>query len=187
MFSIIAMVIALSVPLFIQVPILQHIGRYVQLPAAIWFTDSVFLMDLQRAYKAHHQPTPVPETEKVRVLIVPGHEPDEGGTMFNGLFERDLNAALSERLARYLRNDPGIDVYVTRTASAWDPSFAKYFTSHSDEIESYLSAHRDMMEELIENGKVYENSDIEHNSAPQKLAHHLYGINKWANDIGSIC
>src|SRR3989344_6499760 len=70
--------------------------------AAVLLHKPVTVTDLQDKYN-----TPV---KKVRVLIVPGHEPGYGGTDFQGLLERDLNVYLAEQLGSFLKNNGKYDV-----------------------------------------------------------------------------
>jgi N-acetylmuramoyl-L-alanine amidase len=122
---------------------------------------------------------------KVRVLIVPGHEPSFGGAEYKNLKERNLVVDLAQELANYLSADDHFEVTVTRGKDAWNPQFTTYFTGEEKMIIDFAVSQRKEMERLIKEGKVVKVADtVEHNDAPQDVALRLYGINRWANQYG---
>ncbi|MFZ2832030.1 MAG: N-acetylmuramoyl-L-alanine amidase [Minisyncoccia bacterium] len=124
-----------------------------------------------------------PEKKKLKVLIVPGHEPDFGGTEFFNIKERNLNADLSLALAQYLVEDGHYDVVMTRDKDAWNPYLETYFTANSEEIKKFTESQKTEMGRLIKEGKIsVMNSQVIHNTAPDDVAFRLFGINKWANE-----
>src|SRR3989304_2813848 len=58
--------------------------------AAVFFTQSTTSAQLRNAFDNASS-----TKKKLNVLIVPGHEPNFGGTEFRDVLERDLNADLS--------------------------------------------------------------------------------------------
>ena len=130
--------------------------------------------------------TTTPEHRRIRVLIVPGHEPDAGGTVNGRLKERDLNVQLAEQLRGFLEADGRYQVMLSRDENGWNPVLAEYFSEHWDEIDAWRKDARAEMEARIASGEVAKPVvTIGHNDAPHDVAVRLYGITKWAdeNDI----
>lgn len=121
--------------------------------------------------------------KKLNILIVPGHEPDFGGTEYRNINERDLNADLALDLAQYLVEDGHYNVVMTRGKDGWNPFLQDYFTAHADEIKAFVASQKTEMALLTQEGRITTKGDnIPHNNAPDDVAMRLYGINKWAND-----
>src|SRR5665213_3140096 len=53
-------------------------------------------------------------SQKVRILIVPGHEPDYGGAQFGSLDERNLVVEIGQDLQQYLQTNSNYQVFITR-------------------------------------------------------------------------
>lgn len=122
-------------------------------------------------------------TAKVRVLIVPGHEPDFGGAEYGNLKERNLTVELSQYLAQYLGEDSHYQVYVTRDQTAWNPIFQEYFKNYWGDIVSWQQAHKSLFTELIRIGQLPSiQPSVFHTNAPEDVALRLYGIDKWSNE-----
>jgi N-acetylmuramoyl-L-alanine amidase len=121
--------------------------------------------------------------KKVRILIVPGHEPMYGGTEFGSIKERDLNVELANNLAVFLSGNNKYEVFVARTSKSWNLGLDEYFSSTWDEIIDWEKSYREEMSRLIAIGQVsklipnFSNPD-----APRDVALRLYGINKWAKE-----
>src|SRR3954465_1943136 len=60
--------------------------------AAVFFWPSVTVSDLQTRYH---------NGQKIRILIVPGHEPNFGGAEYRDLKERDMTLALADNVKTY--------------------------------------------------------------------------------------
>lgn len=158
--------------------IAQSIVDTTKMVAGAFFTESVNATDIQKRYKRAFF-----GGSKVKVLIVPGHEPDFGGTSFNGIFERDLNVDLSEELAHFLGKNRRYEVVVARTKEAWHPDLQSYFESEWNEIDEFRTEQKKLMAQLIKEGKIERKTDgVYHNNAPLDAAMRLFGINKWANE-----
>lgn len=122
-------------------------------------------------------------TPKVRILIVPGHQPDQGGTVFAGVFERDVVVDIADKLAALLAKNPHYDVMIARTKSAWNPTLQTYFDTHAADITSFRQAQALSMANNLASGDVkLESEQVYHNSTSADAALQLYGINKWANE-----
>ncbi|MEK7538762.1 MAG: N-acetylmuramoyl-L-alanine amidase [Patescibacteria group bacterium] len=148
--------------------------------AGAFFTKSITAPYLQHKFNVAST-----TGQKIRVLLVPGHEPHFGGTEYKDLKERDLVVDLTQELAKYLSADDTFEVIVTRGKNSWNPQFEKYFVEGKKAIEDFAVAQRDEMNRLIKEGKISKVPDVvPHNDAPGDVALRLYGINKWANEYG---
>lgn len=124
--------------------------------------------------------------KKIRVLLVPGHEPHSGGTSFRGLLERDLTVQLAEDLRKYLADDSRFEVQMTRDVQGWNPVFSEYLASHRADIIAWRDAAANAMSAKLASGAVQKTvAQVEHKKADDDVSVELYGINKWAgeNDI----
>ncbi len=132
--------------------------------------------------QSHYNATS-PNSSKVRVLIVPGHEPNYGGAEFGNLKERDMNVELGQDLQRFLSVDPHFEVFITRDSNGWNPEFASYFQNNWNDISQWMKASHDEFSHLVSIGEVaHTYSTIIHNKAPLDVATRLYGITKWSNE-----
>jgi|GEM_PF-619660 len=121
--------------------------------------------------------------EKVRILIMPGHEPDFGGAEFKGFYEREFVVDIAEKLATELRTDPNFEVFVARGSQGWNDDLSYYFDKQGKKIERFVDTHKEAMEKLEKKGRIKENEEqAAHNEARSDVALRLYGVNKWANE-----
>lgn len=151
------------------------------MPASVFFTQSVNATDLRATFD-----TASSTKKKLRVLIVPGHEPYFGGAEYRDIKERDLNADLALALAQYLVEDGHFEVAMTRGKEGWSPDLQNYFATHDEEIKTFVYSQKGEMARLVGEGKIIRVSDaVPHNGAPSDVALRLFGINKWANDISA--
>ena len=117
---------------------------------------------------------------KVRILLVPGHEPNFGGAEYSGIKERDLVLGLTEELRKYISQNKNFEVTVVRNNKGWLPEFENYFTEKWDEIKSW----KNNMKAIASSTIVFSTTSqqVPHNDAPPDVAVRLYGLNKWANE-----
>lgn len=121
--------------------------------------------------------------DKVRVLVVPGHEPSYGGAEFGSLKERNMTVQLAEDLAVFLRNNGRYEVHVTRDSQQWSAEFRDYFENSWDNIVAWQKEYKkDFINLLKVSNKPLAKPTVYHNSAPENVALRLYGITKWANE-----
>jgi N-acetylmuramoyl-L-alanine amidase len=120
----------------------------------------------------------------VRVLLVPGHEPNYGGSEYAGLKERELNVELAGYLKELLSRNSRYAVVMTRDNNAWEPEFADYFQQQWEAIKEWQRASHEESSHLIATGAMEtpQPSAVYHNKAPKDVALRLYGITKWANE-----
>lgn len=159
--------------------------------AAAFFSPSISSTQLQSAY--HEKSTPDPVTGvaapvssgPIRILIVPGHQPDKGGTDFRGVYERDVVVDIADALASLLAQNPRYEVTVARDKTQWTPVLATYFSAHADDIASFEATQKAQMAQYVSNGNVLSATDqVYHTFTNTTAALQLYGINKWASDTG---
>ncbi len=120
-------------------------------------------------------------SSQTRILLVPGHEPGNGGAKFGTLYERDLNVALADDLAQFLRSSPSYQVFVTRDDQNWMPALADYFDKDWNSIIAWVKASHQNVSALAASGGATAPTEI-HNDVPTDVALRLYGITKWANE-----
>lgn len=136
--------------------------------------------DLKSDYDA-----PARKRRTVKILLVPGHEPDYGGTEYGRLKEHDMTVMLADDLAQFLSANPKYEVIVARNGSSWAPELAEYFADEWEEIVSWRDLYRKDHGDLVRLGRArIVRSSVIHNSADPGPATRLYGINKWANENG---
>jgi N-acetylmuramoyl-L-alanine amidase len=121
--------------------------------------------------------------DKVKIMIVPGHEPDFGGAEYRDLKEREVNVKLARSLVELFDSNPHYEVILARDEKDWNPVLKTYFNQNWDEISRFHQESKKQMERLLNKGDVstYKNG-VFHNDAPADVALRLYGINKWNND-----
>ena len=150
--------------------------------AAIFFVPSITVAELNDSYHGVLLSPTLPE-KKVRVLIVPGHQPDKGGAEYKGVYERDVVVDIADSLVALLKQNVHYEVMVARTKEAWHPTLRAYFDTHAIEIDTFRQSQAAQMEQHIENGNFLPQVDqVYHNTAPIEAVLQLYGINKWASE-----
>lgn len=122
-------------------------------------------------------------TKKVKILIVPGHNPNYGGTEFKNVKERDLAVDLANELKNFLDDDKHYEVYVIRDKVSFTSEFEKYFKENWDKIKEWKEASRKEFSSIVNiesaNKLV---SRVFHNNVSTDIAIQLYGITKWSNE-----
>lgn len=121
--------------------------------------------------------------QKIRILIVPGHEPQSGGTYYHDLMERDLAVQLGTQVEQLLSKNPRYEVIMTRDTQGWNPVFEEYFKHNQGDIYSWMqdARHTEIVSVLL--GISHSpTGTMKHNSVPKDVAMRLYGITKWANE-----
>lgn len=153
-----------------------------EMVAAVFFRDSVTELSLKDQYGRAESGRR--NSDKVKVLIVPGHDKDSWGTQFNGLKELELNLQLSNSLYELLRKEAGFEVRISQTQSGYDPELLSYFENNREAVQKFVAEQKGEMEGLIATGRIERRVGVIHNTAPSETALKLYGINKWANENG---
>jgi len=128
--------------------------------------------------------TPAPKVaEKIRILIVPGHEPSIGGTVFRDTNERDLVVEIGDSLKKLLETTGKYEVFITRSKTDWDPIFSNYFKTDWDEIISWKKGMKQTYTTMVSSGELQKPiTNVRHNTVPPNQSIRLYGITKWVNE-----
>lgn len=158
--------------------------------AATFFVPSITAAQIQKNYDSvspddSERTTRTRRTreQKVRVLIVPGHQPEVGGTTFDGIYERDVAVDIADALAELLATNPHYEVVVARGKESWNPVLQLYFDTRAPEIEKFIQSQKLKMERHLARGTILPEADqVYHNTTSAQGALQLYGINKWAGE-----
>lgn len=148
--------------------------------AAVLLHKPITVAELQNKYNA-----PIPK--KIRVLIIPGHEPGYGGTEYGDLKEREMNVELAQNLGGFLKNNGHYDVMLARDNKEWNPTLLTYFNTQWDEIIFFFKDNKqEMLHSVNTTGSALSTENtkpkVAHNTARTDVALRLYGINKWENE-----
>ena len=120
-------------------------------------------------------------TKKIKVLVVPGHEPNAGGAdEFKTIKERDLNLQLSEILKNDLSQNSNIEVILARDENGWNKDLENYVMTSSTTIMNWVLDMKNEMMSKVDAG-IFKliNPDMKHNNATSDAVLYLYGTNKW--------
>ncbi len=123
-------------------------------------------------------------TKKIKILIVPGHEPNAGGAdEFKAIKERDLNLQLSIELKKYLEKDNNIEVTLARDENGWNKELETYVKTNETEIMNWVSELKQKMLAKVDAGEVeIIDPNLKHNEAATNAVLFLYGTNKWIKE-----
>jgi N-acetylmuramoyl-L-alanine amidase len=150
--------------------------------AAVFNVNTINPWDLQEKYQEISSSTPE-EIEKVRIFIMPGHEPNYGGAEYNGIIERNLNLITAKHLKEYLEADSHYEVVMGRDENGWNPDLKKYFDENWTAINKWKDEQQKIMSRLVAKGEV---TLVEQQAVRQTVTSdvgtRLYGINKWVGE-----
>lgn len=126
----------------------------------------------------------LPQSEsKIRIFLMPGHEPDFGGAEYRTAIEREINVDIANHLKTYLESDGRFEVVVGRNNTEWHPELATYFKENWTEIKRWKDEQAKNMAQLVAEGKINLLSDpAPRQEVPSDVAIRLYGINKWVGE-----
>ena len=156
--------------------IFSYVGN--NFTAVFLHTPVITITQLQKKYDV----APKSKT-KVRILIMPGHEPDYGGAEYGDLKERDMTVDLARYLEGFIKNNNHYETVLARDKNNWHPTLANYFNTYWTDIIAFFNERKSETMHLVNNGSLKKIQDgLIHNSARQDVALRLYGINKWANE-----
>ncbi len=147
------------------------------------YLEKVFFASGGEKYETKHNPgLELKERKEIKILIVPGHDKESGGTRFRNIKESSLNAELGERIYNLLKGEKEFKVYLVRGKSGYLPEFLSYFNDQKESIKQFEFAHQKVTNYYERKGLITDKEWIVHNSASPDAANKLYGINKWANE-----
>lgn len=159
-------------------------NKATELTASVFFKDSVTEVSLKQLYAKAEKSGHRKRGEKVKVLIVPGHDAQFSGTAFNGLKELELNLALGEKLFTLLKTEPSLDVHLSQTKSGYSPQLLAYFENNRQSIFEFIGKQKGEMENFVRAGEIQRVINVKHNPAPSEMIFRLFDMNKWANENG---
>lgn len=122
--------------------------------------------------------------ERIRVLIVPGHDDEAWGTEFRRVRESDMTALLGEELTLLLSSDAHYEPILVRNRNGYAKEFEDYFKSATASVKAFVANKKQIMKDLMKRGMLEREDGVIHNNAPSDIAYRLYAINKWANEHG---
>jgi N-acetylmuramoyl-L-alanine amidase len=119
---------------------------------------------------------------EIKILLVPGHDLDFPGAVYEDITEQEINLELANALKGFLEEENAVKVYITRDSHGYKHEFEKYFEDNVDKINRFRAAYKALNQEQIWSGDMEEIQGVDHNTVSGEVAYRLYGINKWAND-----
>jgi len=121
---------------------------------------------------------------KIKILIVPGHEPDNGGAdEYKKIKERDLNLQLSQILKTDLSVNPNIEVILARSDLGWNQDLENYVNTNQTQIMSWVANMKEIFLTKASEGQIkIINPNMKHNEATSSAVLFLYGTNKWIEE-----
>lgn len=146
------------------------------------FVASVFFVDSSTEEILRAKYASVKTGEKLKILVISGHDNQYGGAQFRGAKEEDMNAKLGEQLAELLSKDSLFDVTLSRTLSGYNPIFQDYFASQRQQVNVFMKNQMALMDDAVKKGLLQKVVGVSHRNALSEVAYRLYAINKWAND-----
>ncbi len=121
--------------------------------------------------------------EKVKILLVPGHDLKSGGAEIDGLKEREIVVKVAEALNQLLEDDHRIKVVQIRDSEKWNPDFKKYLSSRNvKKVVGWIEASKKKFNSKKVNREIFDNVVVYHNTVNTRTRDRLYAINKFAND-----
>jgi N-acetylmuramoyl-L-alanine amidase len=155
---------------------LADLGRAM---AGVFGVESVSVEDLRSAYARAQA-----GGEKVKVLIVPGHDQRNWGTEYAGLREEELNRMVAEALAASFAENSAFEVTLLRDKNGYLADFEQSFEEQKEQIRAEVQRKKKIMNDLLAAGAVNRADGVPHNNAALSTALRLYAANGWANAKG---
>jgi len=161
-----------------------------ELAAVIVSHNPKTIADLRADYRGTNSSGVLPVApKKVRILLVPGHEPNYGGAEYGSLYERNMTVELAQDLQKFLAGNSRYQVVTTRDTAGWNPVFADYFKADWNDISAWEQAHKTETVDLERLGQFHTTTPaVEHQTVPNDVAMRIYGIDKWVdeNDVDIV-
>lgn len=144
---------------------------------------SALLAISQIAETSNSSPSVLSLNKKIRILLVPGHEPNDGGAIYGKIKERDLNLQLSTEIKNILSANPNFEIIMARDQNGWNNDLKNYVTTGSTAIMSWVLNMKNKMLAKINSGQFkIINPAMKHNDATSEAVLYLYGTNKWIEE-----
>lgn len=144
-----------------------------KLLSSVFFVESTTTEAIKEAYR---------KGESIRILVVPGHDDESGGTEFLGVREASMTVVLGEELYRLLSSDPHYEPILVRDRNGYTEEFKTYFKEAELTVRGFVANKKRTMQDLLKQGLLEREDGVKHNRAPSDVAYRLYSINTWANE-----
>lgn len=123
--------------------------------------------------------------EKLKVLVVPGHDSQFSGALFAKTREVTFNRILAEKLYGYLKADIHFNPVISQVNGEYIPELKNYFDTHVADIAKFRADKVKAMGTARHTGVVETNDvTLAHAAATSTVVTRLYGTNKWSNENG---
>lgn len=122
--------------------------------------------------------------DRVKILLVPGHDSEHPGAAFGDLYEAEMNLAVARELAEFLARDKKLEVTLARGESGYNPLLENYYQSNLASISAFVARQKQTMSELVSAGQLTVPEGVSHASAKPEIAYRLYAVNQWAATAG---
>ena len=120
----------------------------------------------------------------IKILIVPGHDDQDFGTIFQGVREADLNLVLAGKLATELRKDSQLSITVSRDTNGYTKELSDYFNNNRNSVESFYTRQKNITDAKIANGVIVPTEQVIHQTATPEIAYKLLATNMWTDEQG---
>jgi N-acetylmuramoyl-L-alanine amidase len=121
--------------------------------------------------------------KKIKLLLVAGHEPNDGGAEYNGLKERDLNLQIASKIKDILSSSTDIEIILARDNDGWNDELESYVKTNETKIMDWVAESKAKMFSQTKTGEIkIVESGMKHNMAASNAVLFLYGTNKWIDE-----
>lgn len=145
------------------------------LTSSVIFKNSIETKDIVKKFNSNKS------KDKVKIMIVAGHDDENSGAYFKGIKESDLNLDLAIELNSLLKKE-NVETFLIRDEKGFNKKFLKFIDIEEDKINEFVNYKKNIINNLVINGDFENQNQVHHNSAKPEVAKILYGINKYAND-----
>ncbi|MFW5853282.1 MAG: N-acetylmuramoyl-L-alanine amidase [Patescibacteria group bacterium] len=119
--------------------------------------------------------------QKVKVLLVPGHDNQYSGAVFGDLKEADAVLAIAEPLFDFFNQDENFEVEIIRdlTTGEYQEDFEYFLKNKREDVMSFRQKGHILTQSLFNRGKI-SFEPLGSNSKTSEIAYRLYATNYWA-------
>ena len=100
--------------------------------ASVFFADSTTTEALKEHYSVAEK-----TKNKIKLLIVAGHDDESGGTEFRGVKEAKINLDLALNLAEFFKSNDKFEVTLVRDKNGYNRIFSDYFGKERESIKEF--------------------------------------------------
>lgn len=153
-------------------------GKVENFFAATLFVPSVTTEELKTKFDTSGGASP-----GIKILLMPGHEPDFGGAEYGSLKERDMNVDMANLIRERFAGDERFEIIIARDKESWHSTLEAYFENNWEMIKTFIRAKKAELDAVFSSGQGKKSTGgIIHNRVSDDVALRLYGINKWASE-----